>query len=1201
MILRKSYKKFYIFSILLSLILLFSVSISVEASVPSNPPTTPPNASTAKAPETDTTSSATINDPSAGSGNTVGVGVFSIDEDDLLDRADVPFFYRLSCIIGMALPIAGIFIILREQQSHGASLLLVAEVICLFYNGVYFLFVSAENQKQSIAITKTVYLAEVLFFFFYIIFIYEYMGIKSKILPGIYGLAIMIAIFILWDNRYSALLFTNFDFRVSEQGDGKVSTLSYQNGTLFFACYDLLLFILGFLFFYMLVKRIKCKVKFEKRNYSRLLISHLIIIFAMISDETITETFSIIPLLSALSVFYLLIGVVKGNFLGIAERARNLVFEQINDAFITVNKDFEFLDANIYARELFPELKELHEGEMLPESVMKSFKTYYVDDNDIANGFNAKKINDHYYRTMITDLSGITPDEYVSERKKIETRRDYILTILRGIKVFGKKREEAISNKIETSFDARIQKLSNKNAKIEGYNLLLLDVTDQYELFCEAEEERENALSAAQAKSDFLSNMSHEIRTPMNAIVGMTEIIMREDLSPEIRSYLSNIKNSGDALLSIINDILDFSKIESGKLEIIDDDYEPMSMLSDLSMIFLNRIGERPIELIYDIDPALPHLLYGDAIRIRQVITNIANNAIKFTEHGFVKLSLRCEEVPEKANDDSKKIHLIFSVADSGQGIKEEDMDKLFGSFTQVDTRKNRTKEGTGLGLAISKSLVERMGGHISVSSVYGEGSTFTFDIYQEIKDPRPAAHIKEEYKNQTVCCNFSSEFVSENFKKLCLDYNIKLIDTAQIFQGGESCDIFFCDNITHGYFSALLENSGHKIQHIILRNPMTEIDDSSENSINKPLFSLNFCQILNHEKITSFETHKETIDFIAPEAKILIVDDNEMNLKVAKGLLAPLQIQIDTAMSGMEALDMISDFSYDIIFMDHMMPEMDGIETTKLIRARESEYMKTVPIIALTANAVSGAKEEFLANGMDDFVPKPIEMNTICSKIKAYLPREKVTKQKVEIDIAPKEDISEFEKIPNLDAEKGIKNSGGLDLFRQFLGDYEKLIDMKSQKVLDLMETGDIKDYTIEVHALKSTSRTIGLMSLGDKFEHLEKLGDAGDTEHINAETAEIIEEYKALKSYLAPYAISDDDGSKKEATTDEIKEILDRIKDCTNDFDIDGTDAAFKELKSIKLPTEIESKMTDLEALITDIAMDDIINEVEEIEKLL
>lgn len=391
------------------------------------------------------------------------------------------------------------------------------------------------------------------------------------------------------------------------------------------------------------------------------------------------------------------------------------------------------------------------------------------------------------------------------------------------------------------------------------------------------EMEKEKAEAASEAKSSFLSNMSHEIRTPMNAIVGMTDILLREEHSPKTEEYLHIIKNSGEALLTIINDILDFSKIESGKMEIIEDIYEPRTMFKDLSMIFLKRIGDKNIKLLYDIDPEIPKRLIGDGQRIRQIIINLVNNAIKFTENGHVKLSVRVQKI------DDENVKLTFSVEDTGQGIKEEDQKKLFGSFQQVDTKKNHYKEGTGLGLAICKQLTELMHGNIGVSSVYGKGSIFYFTIPQKIC-------VSPDYADE----------VSQSMKE-------------------------------------------------------------------------------------------EMQAFIAPKADILVVDDSEINLKVARGLLEPLQMQIDTALNGKEAVQMVQKKKYDIVFMDHMMPVMDGIEATRVIRSSEDERVRAQVIVALFANATSEAREMFLQEKLNDFVAKPIQFETIRKCILRWLPEELV------------------------------------------------------------------------------------------------------------------------------------------------------------------------------------------------------------------
>lgn len=1140
-----------------------------------------------------------------------GSGFMGFGNLDVRESANLPTYLIICYLIGIVIPIIGIIALLRAYATRESAMLIVADVICLFYNAVYFQHLNASGIGESVMTLKMSMLCSMLFILFFTMFMASYMSFSRMRGPiTLYGFLTVLTVAILWDNRYSALVYDNMTFSAASDTSGSYSSISFDEGALYFVNNVTAFIILLMLFVFTIRLYRKNTLTKIKRNLRSVMAAELIIAASIPVAMSFGVLYDYQPILASVSVLALTVNILRGDFFGTINKARNRVFEQISDGFITVDTDYRYLDSNRYARELFPALQNMWIGTPLPEDIRREFENdaSHPDPKNSANPEKSpREIGGRYFRSFVTPLAALSADEVDTcisdlqlqaigklDRSSDFCRRHRLLGILfyPAIIMIDIIRGERLGRKV-----AKIQKDSKK---ITGYSLLLVDITTQRELLMEAREERQKALDAAKSKSDFLSNLSHEIRTPMNAIVGMTEIMMREDLPDETKGYLTNIKNSGAALLSIINDILDFSKIESGKLEIIEDNYEPMSMLSDLSMIFLNRIGEKPVELLYDIDPALPKTLYGDNIRVRQVITNIANNAIKFTDEGYVRLSMK---VDTNVNpEDPTALRLTFAIEDTGQGIKEEDLGKLFGSFSQVDTKKNRKKEGTGLGLAISKNLVERMGGHITVTSIYGEGSVFKFDIIQHRVTEEAAAEVRGDNGKQKVSGVFASRNTAHDLEVLCRQYDIAYIPFDDVLAGKAVPDIVFCDSTTHRQYDSFLcsADGTAKMRHVILKNPMTEETDSKEFSLNKPLYSLNFCQILNHDTVTAFETHAETIDFIAPEAKILVVDDNDMNLKVARGLLAPLQMTIDTATSGKEALEMITDGSYDIIFMDHMMPEMDGVECTKHIRERESDYMKTVPVIALTANAVAGAKEEFLAAGMDDFVPKPIEMTTICAKIKAFLPREKVKKQKVALNADFDEAAAEFPDLPGIDIAEGIKNSGSADMFREFLGDYYRLIDMKAQKIRDCLTDGLIKDYTIEVHALKSTSRTIGAMELGDKFYRLEQLGDENNVDAINAETPDILAEYEGMKEELAPFA-ADDDTDKREASKEEITELLDTIKTTADDFDLDGTDAALKELTGIKLPEALAPHLTRLQALVADVATDDIMAEVDEMKGLL
>lgn len=458
----------------------------------------------------------------------------------------------------------------------------------------------------------------------------------------------------------------------------------------------------------------------------------------------------------------------------------------------------------------------------------------------------------------------------------------------------------------------------------------------------------------AHMKSDFLANMSHEIRTPMNAVIGMAEMTLREDLPSAAREYIKQILASGNTLLTIINDILDFSKIESGKMNINLAEYEPFSIVKDIAGIIITRIKDKKLEFIIDVAPDIPKQLMGDSIRIKQIIINLANNAVKFTKEGYVHLSISYEKKSER------KIMLKVFVEDTGIGIKETDMDKLFQSFQQVDSKRNRNVEGTGLGLAISKQLVTLMHGHIWVESEYEKGSRFPFEIPQIVINSQPSIEV-EKGNPKTAGLFCTNTHLAEHMRGMLKHLNVKCLTmtkredlTLLLENDAEFLFIELSDNnyasITNDFITAHPSITG-----VWIAEFGTKLQPCQENiiTVNKPLYIMDLSKILAHEDLYSGDEYlKDSFEFIAPDAEILIVDDNEPNLMVAKGILAPLQMKIDTASGGKQALEMISKKHYDLVFMDHMMPELDGIETTRIIRRLHEEY-DNVPIIALTANVM--------------------------------------------------------------------------------------------------------------------------------------------------------------------------------------------------------------------------------------------------------
>lgn len=543
-------------------------------------------------------------------------------------------------------------------------------------------------------------------------------------------------------------------------------------------------------------------------------------------------------------------------------------------------------------------------------------------------------------------------------------------------------------------------------------------------------ESADAAISAGNAKSSFLAQMSHEIRTPINAVLGMNEMILRESDNKEITEYAENIRSAGRTLLSLINSILDFSKIEDGKMELFPVKYDTSSLINDLVITISKRAKDKGLEFIVDAESFLPSKLYGDDVRIKQIILNLLTNAVKYTEKGKVIFSISGKRLNEY------DFLLCVSVKDTGIGIKEEDRDKLFESFARLDEKKNRNIEGTGLGMSIVTKLLEMMGSSLNLESEYGKGSEFSFELKQEIIDSTPIGDFEEKLKK------------------------------------GES------------------EHNNRKYIYV-------------------------------------------------KDAKILVVDDNEMNRKVARNLMKRNGIIPDEAASGFEAIEKIKENKYDLVFLDHMMPGMDGIETLNKLKA-EKLIKEGCVIIALTANAVSGVREKYIEAGFDDYLSKPIEVELIEKKLVDHLPKEKIiykSDEAIDFDenvAASDDDIFEFlpvdegtglsfskksEKIKenlkliNIDVEQAMLFCGGdFDFYLEILTDYINGFDEKKKELDDSYNKNDIKNFEIKIHALKSSSKTIGAMELSKKALSLEEAAKNNNINFIKDTYPEVAQDYEIL-----------------------------------------------------------------------------------------
>ena len=711
--------------------------------------------------------------------------------------------------------------------------------------------------------------------------------------------------------------------------------------------------------------------------------------------------------------------------------------------------------------------------------------------------------------------------------------------------------------------------------------VVLKDLTDIYDAMAQINEQNDKlegalheALEASKVKSEFLAKMSHEIRTPMNAITGMTELILREDTSDIISEHTLTIKQASANLMSLINDLLDFSKVESGNLQITPVSYSLASLINDVINIIRMKVTETQIRFIVFLDSNLPDALSGDEVRIRQALINILGNAVKHTEKGYISLTVSGEI------KDENTLEIMMIVEDTGSGIKPEDIDNIFTEYFQVHSGSSDTTDGVGLGLAITKGVITEMNGDITVESEYGRGSKFIIKIPQVIESPEKLAVVKNPEEKTAIIYERRAE---------CADALFYAIDNLGIrcdmASGGEafidmmnnsSYDYAFVSQVQFEYNRDMILKLCAGSQLVLL----TEIGDYSPvgNWINlsMPVNVITIANIFNGiTGVQSYRTRDEKfIMFNAPEANVLVVDDINTNLKVVNGLLAPYSMNVDLRLSGMEAIEAVRSKRYDLVFMDHRMPEMDGIETTERIRALDDEdpYYKNLPIIALTANAVSGMKEMFLQRGFDDFMSKPIDTVMLNSVLEKWIPADKQTYiSPASENDKPMQKISKEQiSIEGVDVEQGISFTGGtVEYFFETLASFHTESSERFNTIRESLEAGDISLYITLVHAIKSAAASVGAEEVSHFAFELEKAGLNNDLEFITEYNPFFLESLEKLLNNIQNALISYDSSkmSVDEGSTDSGRLLaeLGRLKNYLNSMDIDSVNRSIDVLAKL------------------------------------
>lgn len=947
--------------------------------------------------------------------------------------------YRLLLVFEIATLLIGLYVIwnfiLKHRNTTMSRLYMaITSLSCFLQNTAYILELTSRSKDSILTAIKVEYIGSTCFTLFYLFLVFNYCNILSKrnLLRIFIPFCLMINGIVLTCDRHP-YFYKNPQLK---QAGSYFYIDKGGNGPLYYLFPIYALSITAIILIVLTIAyRNPNETKKRKRMMKRLYIAPILpLISLLLRVVGVFQMIDPTPTVSLYAVLIVITFLDRGGAFEIVASAIDQIFEQTEDGIIILDQDLNLLEANKSALKKFPEFQPLLSS---------------IDDKSLS-GFCEK-----YGISFKADTQPFSyEDKY---------------------------------------YQVHVTPIINAFANTNGYAATIIDITDLHNSNQELARLKVEADEANAAKTTFLANMSHEIRTPMNAIVGLSELILEESIGRKVYGFAQDIKVASNNLLNIVNDILDVSKMDAGKLKLQPVEYHPKLLFSEISRISQVLAGTQCIEFECNIPEDLPNKLYGDDLRIKQILTNLIGNAIKFTKRGKVTMTVSCEEL----EDDM--IRLSMAIEDTGVGIKKEYLEDIFKSFQQVNGKVNREIEGTGLGLTITKELVRYMDGELLVDSEYGKGSVFTAVIKQKIVDRK------------------------------------------------------------------------------IL---------SAENQI---------------DKIRQ--------PFELPNTTLLVVDDNKVNLKVAEAMLSCYKSNVLTANSGIEAIELMQTTNIDLIFMDHMMPIMDGAKATEIIRTECDEAGKKVTIVALTANVLPGVKEMFLEHGFSDFLPKPLEPvplydildNWIDDDQKVYVEASETEAEQIS------EDVYERLAMRNIDVKLGLsRRSKGVQGYLEILEIFYINGKEKVSYIEELALKGDWENYAIETHALKGTAATIGAMKLSEQAKMHEFAGRDKNASLIKSDYESLLFAYRSIltevERVLQQEGIlrSDKSGSSSLKDIDE-KTLWDKIEECYNLMESFKPKEAGETMKNLvnnyNLPEDVAQVLDDCNGklkVFEDDAVEDLLQEL-------